>query len=148
MKVVLVGMCNPRSSDRRLALVPHPPNSAGHRLFLMLRKRVPCTHIEYRDGFERRNLVSTTIWSQQTARRNAECMVGELQGRTVLLLGAAVRDAFGLPPVLVKPVVQRGVTFRQLPHPSGRCRWYNNPRHRRVAEMLLEELYMEGKTCV
>lgn len=145
MRVVLVGMSNPRSADRRLALVPHPPNSAGHRLFLMLRKRVHCTHIEYREGFERRNLVSTTTWSQNIARRNAEHMIEEFQGRTVLLLGAAVRDAFGLPPVLVKPVVHRGVVFRQLPHPSGRCRWYNNPRHRRIAEMLLEELYEEGK---
>ena len=78
-------------------------------------------------------------------RAAAEKLVARLEGRTVIVLGAAVRDALRLPPVLVKPVVDRGVVFRQLPHPSGRCRWYNDPKHRKVAGLLLEEEYERGR---
>ncbi len=86
-------------------------------------------------------------------------------GRTIVLLGSAVREAFhyvlsdvpsvhindavwfgeptgGLPPVLVHPQQAAGCTWRQIPHPSGRNRWYNEPKNVKVVELLMEELYV------
>lgn len=145
MKTVLLGMNNPLSTQTRYALYPHPPNCAGWRLWKMLSERCGASQEDYYDGFERRNLINSLDWRRSEARPAAEKLVGKLEGRTVILLGAAVRDAFRLPPVLVKPVVDRGVTFRQLPHPSGRCRWYNDPKHRKLAGLLLEEEYERGR---
>jgi hypothetical protein len=47
--------------------------------------------------------------------------------------------------MLVHPVERDGTVFRQLPHPSGRCRWYNSAENREVAAQLLAELYDEGQ---
>jgi hypothetical protein len=47
----------------------------------------------------------------------------------------------GLQPDLILPVVLDGVTYRQLPHPSGICRWYNDPTCAELAVLVLEELY-------
>lgn len=145
MKTVLLGMNNPLSAQARYALYPHPPNCAGWRLWRMLEERCGVTAMDYVEGFDRRNLLRSLEWKPREARAAAEKLLPQLEGRTVIVLGAAVRDALRLPPVLVKPVVDRGVTFRQLPHPSGRCRWYNDPKHRKVAGLLLEEEYERGR---
>lgn len=145
MKTVLIGMNNPLSSDPKNALWPAPVNCAGWRLWKMLEERAGVTPNEYARGFVRRNLCAGTEYDRKLARAQAETLLEELQGRVVVVLGAAVRDAFRLPPVLVKPILDRGVTFRQLPHPSGRCRWYNDPKHRKVAGLLLEQEYERGR---
>lgn len=111
----------------------------------MLEERSGISAMDYIEGFEHHNLINSLEWSRSEARPAAEKLTKKLEGRTVILLGAAVRDAFRLPPVLVKPVVDRGVVFRQLPHPSGRCRWYNDPKHRKLAGLLLEEEYERGR---
>lgn len=131
-------MCNPLSDDPKYALYPLPPNSAGGRLCQMLRDCTGVSKAEYIQGFERINLVIGD-WDARDARAAAEEFVRTHQGRRVVILGSSVRIAFRLPPVLVEPVVSRGVVFRQLPHPSGRCRWYNDPKHRALAGMVLEE---------
>lgn len=131
-------MNNPLSDDPRYALYPLPPGCAGNRLWRMLHDRCGATKAEYTRGFERLNLVIGD-WDRSDARAAAEEFYSTHAGRRVVLLGSAVRTAFRLPPVLVKPITSRGVVFRQLPHPSGRCRWYNDPKNRAVAGMLLEE---------
>lgn len=138
-KTILVGMNNPLSRDPRAALWPDPPGCAGHRLWTMLHARCGCSPGEYARAFERVNLVVGREYDPRRARAAAERLSEEWAGRRVVVLGSAVRTAFRLPPVLATPVLSRGVTFRQLPHPSGRCRWYNDPKHRAVAGMLLEE---------
>lgn len=138
-KTILVGMNNPLSDDPRAALWPDPPGCAGHRLWMLLHARTKCGPRTYVHGFERMNLVLARDFDPRAARLAADEFVRQYQGRRVVVLGAAVRTAFRLPPVLATPVLSRGVTFRQLPHPSGRCRWYNDPKHRAVAGMLLEE---------
>lgn len=137
-KTIIVGMNNPLSDDPRLALYPLPPNSAGGRLYQMLRDRTGASKAEYVSGFERVNLVIGD-WDARDARAAAEEFVLTHAGRRVIVLGSSVRTALRLPPVLVQPVLSRGVTFRQLPHPSGRCRWYNDPKNRAIAGMVLEE---------
>ena len=70
-------------------------------------------------------------------------------GRTIVLLGNAVREAFSralggsLPPVLIHPQTVGGCTWRQIPHPSGRNLYYNAEANRKVVELLMEELYVE-----
>lgn len=139
-KTVIIGMNNPlRPRSPEYALYPAPVNCAGWRLWKMLWARTSVTEEEYVERFDRRNLLQTREWKAARARDAAVALEPELLGRRVVVLGTAVRDAFRLPPVLVKPVSLRGITWRQLPHPSGRCRWYNDPKNRAVAGLLLEE---------
>ena len=144
-KPVIVGMNNPLSRRPEHALYPHPPGCTGHRLWRMLEARTGATELEYLAAFERVNLVAGRAWCPELGRGSAERYRVLFRGRVVLLLGQAVRRAFGVPPLLVHPQELDGVTWRQLPHPSGRCRWYNESRNRRVAEVLLEELYDVGR---
>lgn len=138
---ILLAMNNPYSDDPRHALYPHPVGSAGHRLWQMLRARVPTvTRHSYIRDFDRRNLVQARQWSALAARQAADSLVASVQGRVVLVLGSDVRNILGLEPQLVHPIEDRGVTWRQLPHPSGRNLWYNSAENREVAGMLLEEL--------
>jgi len=144
-RVVIIGMMNPHSDSTSRALWPAPVNSTGWRLWQLLHKRNGATVSDFVRTFERHNLLPNGEWTQATSRAAATRMISSLRGATVLLLGAAVRDAFRLPPVRIRPIESRGVVFRQLPHPSGRCRWYNEPRHRRIAGLLLEDLYKEAR---
>lgn len=99
----------------------------------------------YLDGFDRRNLVPATKWSRRTARWLAQEFLPPC-GSTVVVLGEEVREALGLSKRLIHPHLdpELHVTYRQLPHPSGRCLWYNEPAHRLLAGLLLSELYDAG----
>lgn len=142
MRAVLLGMNNPLSSDPRHALFPHPPGCTGHRIFTMLSERVPgLTRGQYLHGFDRRNLVVSKRWSRSAAEAVVAGYERDWQGRTVLVLGDEPRRALGLPRVLIRAVEHRGVNYRMIPHPSGRCLWYNDPQCRALAALLLEELY-------
>lgn len=142
---VLIGMNNPHSDDPRYALFPLPRSSAGGRLFRLLVGRKPDVERGgYVRAFDRRNLL-VGEWHKSKARWAAALLHDELResGRTVLLFGAQVREAFGLPERLLHPTEIDGVRYRQLPHPSGRSLWYNDHTCRALVGMLLEELYEE-----
>jgi len=140
MRAILLGMNNPYGADPEYALFPAPEGCAGHRLWQLLREGAPgVLRQQYLDAFDRRNLVAG-VWSMATARAVAENF-DPPRGSTVVVLGAGPRDALRLPEGLVHPHVRGGVTYRQLPHPSGRNPWYNHPTHRLVAGLLLAELY-------
>lgn len=141
MKPVLLGMNNPYGGDPKYVLAPFPARSSGHRLWEMLNERCGAFRIDYMKRFERRNLLGTKTWSPTAARIAAVGLLGELQGREVVVLGREPADALGLPRQLVLPVNYLGVRWRQLPHPSGRNLWYNDPINRAIAGLLLEELY-------
>lgn len=137
-------MNNPVSSEDGHQLFPAPEGCTGHRIWQMLNERLPhVSRREYLDTFERRNLVTGRQWSRELGRQEAERVYAELwgSGRTVILLGEAVRLSFGHPRLLVEPQLIGGTTWRQVPHPSGRNLWYNEERHRRMVGLLLEELY-------
>lgn len=145
MRPILIGMNNPLSLAPGHELYPHPPGCTGHRLWSMLNERLPIvTRRRYLDTFERRNLVVGTQYDKRIARASASLIYAELwgSGRVVVLLGNAVRDAFGdVPPLLLHPQLIGGCTWRQIPHPSGRNLWYNVPENRKLVGVLLEELY-------
>jgi hypothetical protein len=43
---------------------------------------------------------------------------------------------------LVHPQERHGVTWRCIPHPSGRCRFYNEQTNRDLIGMMLEAMYI------
>lgn len=145
MRVIILGMNNPLSEDPRHALAPYPAGSAGHRLWRLLADRRPgLLRMDYMARFDRRNLVPGKKWIARGAALLGAALARELadKGRVVLVLGEEPRVALGLEKQLIHPFVGLGGTvWRQLPHPSGRCLWYNDPANRLLAGMLLEELY-------
>jgi hypothetical protein len=145
-KPILIGMNNPLSPRPGYELFPAPRGCTGHRIFEMLAERVPGTlRQQYLDTFERRNLVVGQMWDRALGRQNAAEMSRELfgSGRMIVLFGQDVRRSFGHPELLLHPQMIDGCTWRQLPHPSGRNTWYNDAENRRLAGMVLEELYVE-----
>lgn len=144
MKVMLIGQNNPLSMRPGFALYPAPNGCTGHRLWTMLHARTGVSRLRYIEAFDRRNLVHGMIYDRATAHAAADAIYQEVwgSGRTIVLLGEEVRKAFGHPRLLVHPQVIGGCTWRQIPHPSGRNPFYNEPKNRKVVELLLEELYV------
>jgi len=141
---ILLGMNNPLSPHPRHALFPHPDGCTGHRIWMMLAERTGATRAQYLAAFDRRNLLSTREWSQSDAQAAAHeflLQTSLMTGRTVVLLGDAPRRAFGMRKLLIEPQKMDGVTWRQIPHPSGRNLFYNDMTCRALIAMLLEELY-------
>lgn len=141
---VLIGMNNPVSAAPEHALFPYPPGCTGHRIYEMLQERVPdVTRRQYLDAFDRRNVVSAKVFDKKLAREGAAKLEQEFwgSGRTIVLLGNDTVAAFGHPRSLVHPQVIAGATWRQIPHPSGLNRWYNDPENRKLVSMLLEDLF-------
>jgi hypothetical protein len=141
---VLIGMNNPVSSEPEHALFPYPPGCTGHRLFEMLESRVPSvTRRQYLNAFDRRNVVSLKSYDKKLAREGAAKLEQEFWGsnRTVVLLGADTVTAFGIPRLLIHPQMIGGVTWRQIPHPSGRNLWFNDANNKMLVASLLEDLY-------
>lgn len=143
VRPLIIGMNNPRSVAPEHALYPLPEGCSGNRLWRMLYDVAGTSMRSYVDGFERRNLV-VGEWNKLEARRRATemCANGLIHDRHVLLLGEEVRMAFGLEKQLIHPLIRfGGAVFRQLPHPSGRTHWYNDPTHRLLAGLVLEEMH-------
>ena len=72
------------------------------------------------------------------AKRRAAVLASEfLLGRTVVLLGARVAEAFG--EIYTHFMLYPGVrlNFVSLPHPSGRCRLWNEPESYERARAVL-----------
>ncbi len=137
MRPLLVGEVNPYGPDPQYALWPDPPGCAGHRLchvILGMERR------EYLRRFDRVNLC-LGAWSMKAAREEATKILRRTP-RTLVLLGAKVTDAF-LPGafrpfqvVLVDPEFRAAI----LPHPSGRCRLWNDPDNITRARRAVEDL--------
>ena len=148
MNAHLVGESNPHSADPRHALYPLPLNAAGGRLARVL----GLSPREYIRAFpDRRNLLSGTAkWSAPSARASAdEVLRTSKPGAVLVLLGAKVSAAFGVGyrPGLYLPrmahvgadVPRRRVVL-VLPHPSGRCREWNDPQTAERVRSALREV--------
>lgn len=162
MKPILIGLNNPVSTRPGHELYPLPEGCTGNRLWGLLHDRTGASMSQYLDTFERRNLVRGVEYDKVKGRARAHETLVELRGsgRTVVLLGSVVREAFhfclkgsgdlftpvigedGLPPLLVHPQEAGGCTWRQIPHPSGRNLFYNDEKNREVVALLMEELYV------
>lgn len=125
MKPLLVGELNPYGPDPQFALWPDPPGCAGWRLCHVI---LGMEEREYLRAFDRANLCLGG-WSLTAARSRADELVRE---RTAIVaLGAKVASAFRVP---FKPyrdfirclVGSHVAHIAVLPHPSGRCRLWND----------------------
>lgn len=157
MRPVILGMNNPYSTDPYYALYPHPENSAGARICAMFlasasQAGLPLTRRDYIKGFDRRNLVDTPTWNMEYARQRANQARGELQGRKVVICGTAVLGVLGLRRHEWLVWSERsGDLFKDpfdyvlVPHPSGRCREYNDPAVGKAVGDLLLKLYKESQ---
>lgn len=136
-KPLLVGECG-HDPDPSLALWPYPRSASGGRLAAALGLEPR----EYLARFRRANLCPEG-WSEEAARRAAAVLVESATDSDVLvLLGVRVARAFGLAAV---PVFARwradfcGPSYVRLPHPSGRCRAWNDPLCAELARSALRE---------
>lgn len=116
-----MGEDNPHSGDPRHALCPYPPGCAGSRL----QDRILDVSLgDYLRRYDRVNLCAGK-WSAPEARLRAAGLVSD--GALLVLLGAKVAAAFGLDHEPFTVAGLRGAVVVQLPHPSGRCRVWNDP---------------------
>lgn len=155
MKPVLVAMNNPQSPLPTHCLYPHPEGCAGHRLWRMLEEagrlhpdRHYISRKEYLERFERRNLLDSVVWDRSAAQAAAGALRERLRGRVAAILGQATRKALRLR----RPGGKRAwflwdwdpelnLWYVLLPHPSGRCREYNDPAMCEAAGKILLQMY-------
>lgn len=133
IRTVLVGEMNPHRADPRFALYPLPPAASGGRLA----KIMGLTAREYLRAYPYRyNVCGGEEWDAREALLSAERIILKHPDPPMVLLGARVAVAFGFRFVPFKRVGR----FLMLPHPSGRCRIWNNPRSSGRARRLIRAL--------
>lgn len=143
-RILLIGEDNPQSLDPAHALYDHPPNAAGARLRDILSRNSN----EYL-AIWRANLCPSGKWGWREARASVNRLVAPRRPwDVVVLLGSKVAratcEALDLSdsdevaedwvlPAFEKfklahgPFAASPVTLLALPHPSGRCRAWNDP---------------------
>jgi hypothetical protein len=140
---VLLAMNNPIAGDPRYALYPHPRGCAGERLFRMLAA----------EAYAAAELVTPRQYVRAFDRRN---VLPGLAGRRVVVLGVQTLAALGWArgewgvwlwssPGLLDDHL--GTDYCCLPHPSGRCREYNDPTMVALAGRILLGEYRRSTTA-
>jgi hypothetical protein len=138
VKTLIVGELNPYGSDPHFALYPLPAGAAGDRLCRILGLR----RGDYLARFDRVNLCDGK-WSASAARERAGEIMDSDHER-VVLLGSKVAKAFGVPFRPFEFVPGCWQTLLVLPHPSGRCRIWNDHRSVTNAKLAVAELERRG----
>jgi hypothetical protein len=133
-KVIVVGELNPYGADPRYSLWPEPRRAAGNRLRLIF----GLTDLQYTRMLDRINLCAG-VWRLKAARA-AAWDIQVLNPRAVIvLLGAKVRSAFDFRGDLFTTVRAGEQVMVGLPHPSGRCRLWNEEGAVTRARVVLRE---------
>lgn len=138
---LLVGEDNPHSGDPRAALFPAPDGTAGHRLAV---KVFGLSRGDYLSRFYRANLCAGK-WGAAEARATARGIVAASQqrARVIVLLGRKVAEAFELEYAPFSRTIALGYNLViMLPHPSGRCRAWNDPDSYASARAAMGELLL------
>lgn len=148
-RLIIIGLSNPHSDLAEEALAPFPERSSGWRLAKMASDACNVDFVTYMHQTDRRNLLKhDQIGKENTSARakiSARWMLKFQipKDSEVVLLGHDVFEAFSphlskpLERTLIHPQVIDGITWRWLPHPSGRSRHYNDPSMRALAGMLI-----------
>lgn len=102
---------------------------------------------EFVVAFERRNVLSSRTWSSREAKKVGEKLRRDVANRRVVVLGKSAWKALDLPRSAKwfscwKTFNDCGSHFTAflVPHPSGRCRTYNDPKNRRKLRTLMRQL--------
>ena len=144
-RAIIIGMNNPLSEDPRAALMAHPVNSSGWRLWKMFQEVTGLPRNAYMTGFERVNLLDSRDWDPIGARTKVEGLWSGWVGRTVIVCGRQVQRVLWLQArATLAYSVSHGVRWCYIPHPSGLTHDYNDPRMRLAVGLRLEELYHNG----
>jgi len=149
---LLVGEANPRGSAPEWALHPEPPSASGGRLARIL----GLSPDEYLSTFRRVNL-SARGWRLPEARAAAEAIVLGGDPGPLVLLGAKVCSAFGIPfrpftfgrtrlGPYARDRVARVVAVGILLHPSGLSRYWSDPDSKWNARRVIRYALEEAKT--
>jgi hypothetical protein len=141
MKTIILGSSNPYKSP---PLWPDPPGCAGWNLWRMS----GMTREDYLDKFEFRNLFASveeeaSAMHDRAVRKtigNKFAVEMSQDRRTVLILGGIARTAIGLASQIIHPCRHGAAVYYQIPHPSGRNTFYNDPVCRDLIRLLLEDL--------
>jgi hypothetical protein len=136
VRPLIVGEHNPYGSDPHFALYPAPAGSAGARLAVILAMR----RGQYLEAFDRVNLLTRDRWSLPLAREAA----ARLAHRRRVLLGAKVCAAHGVDFAPFHRVAGDGWWGVVLPHPSGRCRIWNDAGSSDLARAAVRKLLDGG----
>lgn len=127
-----------------MALYPAPRGCAGHRVWRLCGEPPSA---DYLRAFRRLNVLDSRTWNRGRARLEGQRKWRSLQDDNVVVFGRDALWALGLPrvePLSEHGPTEWGVTWRYLPHPSGRCHWYSDALCWRMASTLLTELMEEG----
>lgn len=146
MKPLIVGEANPYQSDREsamhFAMHPDPPRASGGRLCYLIMGLDERTYLR---SFDRTDLCHPK-WSIVAARERAAQLVAERSEADVIVLcGAKVASAFGVP---YRPFVVFGAHHETLggpqlaiiPHPSGLNRAWHGPNSIQQAREFLRRV--------
>lgn len=130
----IIGEAPGPNTSPKLPIFPFPASSAGGRLMSYSRMRPA----EYLGKLYRKNLFTTFLpgWCAPAARELASYIerdLADMKIRRVLLLGTRVGAAFEVGGLWSSLTTTSGITFLVIPHPSGRCRVYNDEAARKRA---------------
>lgn len=117
--ILLVGELNPYSTDERYDLYDLPVGSAGWRLRSKIFGLRRTTYFQ----IKKKNLCRLRWDASEASKTAAEILLNHPE-TTLVLLGKKVLRAFDLGDISPFTVSGR---FVVLPHPSGRCREWNDP---------------------
>ena len=139
-RLILVGEDNPLSTRPEFALFSRPEGCAGHRL---QSKILGLPEGEYL-ALHRVNLCAEA-WDRGEAAESAHLLLSTKHDPVaVVMLGRKVAEAFArccaggpLPPFTWRALEIDRVHLVALPHPSGRCRAWNDPGSVTKARALL-----------
>lgn len=143
---LLVGEDNPRSEDPRHALYPYPPGCAGERMARIAGWGTRGQLMRWRTN------LCLRAWDEEAARGWALALLRTVNPPwcAIVLLGRKVARAFRAADCLVSDeppftvcYVPGAPPLLLLPHPSGRCRAWNDPNAAARARALLAEV--EGR---
>jgi len=142
VKPLLVGESNPYQTTAadadRYALYPQPPNASGGRLCRFVMGLNPHDYLRM---FDRVDLCHPR-WSIRAARDKAAQLVAERDTASVIVLcGAKVAAAFGVPsqPFRIHHPRANHPRLVVLPHPSGLCRTWHEPKAVEGARWILRQ---------
>lgn len=154
MKPILVGLNNPHGRRPEHALFPLPVGASGHRLWSMVSAINGMSRGQYAESFDRRNL-SPDMGDLPKKRllHLGDQMVRSIpRGSTAILLGQQVRIAVSSQlsrpldaTLIIHPQERDGIVWRLIPHPSGRCLYYNDPVARTLVGMMLADVVSQGE---
>jgi hypothetical protein len=135
MKPLLVGESTSKGHEDVLS--PIPKGGSGYRLIAIL----GMTEAEYVETFDRVNLCADG-WNGAEAKGKAATL---LWRHRIIMLGRKVTTAFGF---RYEPFTEVADGILCLPHPSGRCRTWNDPSSVLAARETVNKLLSKSQKIV